>query len=112
VIKMEIARTVEELGAIGQELGLDLQDQLAEGEFASLVRVTQGLLGADFTGVEEETVTRDGLTAFGRLLGARNLGIDTRKGRRTAIVAGLTKRAAKTLLEAYREDQRLTEIGP
>lgn len=104
--------TIEELDAIGKQLGLGNQDRLVEGEFASLVEVTQGLLGVDLAGVEEEAVTREGLAAIARLLGSKNLGIDTKEGRKTAIVAGLTKMAAKKLLEAYREDQHWMDIGP
>lgn len=102
--------TIEELDEIGEQLGLGRQ----EGEFATIVEITQGLLGVDLAGVDEdeEAVTREGLAALARLLGSKNLGIDTTEGRKTAIVAGLTRRAAKKLLEAYREDQRWENIGP
>lgn len=109
---MEIVRTIEELEAIGEQLGLEHQDQLAEGEFAALAAATQGLLGVDLGNVEENAVIQEGLAAANRLLRTRNLGIETIEGRRTTIVLGLAKRAAKKLLEEHREERRWMDIGP
>lgn len=95
---------------------LEATTLLTGEEFSSIVTGFRGLIGVETaSGADETTLTQEGLAAMAKLLRVKTLGIDTKEGRRTSIVAGLLVQAGKKLLEDYRdkmEDIRLLDRGP